>query len=279
MRFYTYLSDDVLCARSRRPTRALAFVVLDRPNPLGGERVEGPRRPIGVGAALASSAALPGPLVHGLTAGEMARLLNAASTRSRRRLTMSCKIGRLAARRCAGATPGAPGSRPRRTCAPPTPRIAYPGTCLLEATNVSEGRGTPMRRSPSSARPGWTRNAGSRAAVARLRARRRCGSRRTRVRAAPSPKFTGRSAAGCGWRPMPPLPARRTALASSCSRSCAPPHAKRQFRDGGKCARLGSWAQSAARAARARPTRRPSSPRMRPTSPRFADTRAPYLLY
>ena len=45
-------------------------------------------------------------------------------------------------RRCPGRTPAGPGCRPRRTCAPPEAALAYPGTALLEGTNVSEGRGT-----------------------------------------------------------------------------------------------------------------------------------------
>ena len=55
----------------------IEFVVLDRPNPLGGERVEGPVSDPrdAVPASLLNLA--PGPLVHGLTTGEMARYANA----------------------------------------------------------------------------------------------------------------------------------------------------------------------------------------------------------
>ena len=56
----------------------LELVVLDRPNPLGGMRIEGPvSAPRDVVPASFVNLA-PGPLVHGLTLGEMARFVNQA---------------------------------------------------------------------------------------------------------------------------------------------------------------------------------------------------------
>ena len=53
VRFYTYASTMLLAWR--RPADAgVDIVILDRPNPLGGDQVEGPRRgPVGRGAAVA----------------------------------------------------------------------------------------------------------------------------------------------------------------------------------------------------------------------------------
>ena len=69
----------------------------------------------------------------------MARFANA---RARSRRGYGGRDARLAARDDAGATPAGPGCRRRRTCASPEAALAYPGTCLLEATNATEGRGT-----------------------------------------------------------------------------------------------------------------------------------------
>ncbi len=146
VRFYTYVSTLILCLEAAAEA-GIEFVVLDRPNPLGGERVEGPvAAPREVVPASFVNLA-PGPLVHGLTMGEMARYVNA---------------GRTVAGRASGATPAALrvvamiGWRRSMTWAdtgrewlPPSPNLrsadaalAYPGTALIEATNLSEGRGT-----------------------------------------------------------------------------------------------------------------------------------------
>jgi uncharacterized protein YbbC (DUF1343 family) len=136
VRFYTYAST-MLLALEAAADAGLEVVVLDRPNPLGGERVEGPVRDSGMPESLVSMA--PGPLVHGLTLGEMARLANA-----RRR-----KPGRVTVVPMRGWTRGMVWADTGRPWVNPSPNlrsaeaaIAYPGTCLIEATNASEGRGT-----------------------------------------------------------------------------------------------------------------------------------------
>jgi uncharacterized protein YbbC (DUF1343 family) len=74
VRFYTYASTMLLCLEAAAEA-GVETVVLDRPNPLGGQRVEGPERDPAMPFSLVSVA--PGPLVHGLTLGEMASLANA----------------------------------------------------------------------------------------------------------------------------------------------------------------------------------------------------------
>lgn len=68
-RSYTYVSTMKLCLEACAENDK-DFLVLDRPNPLGGVRVEGP----GVEAKFESFiSALPIPYVHGMTMGELAR--------------------------------------------------------------------------------------------------------------------------------------------------------------------------------------------------------------
>lgn len=72
-RSYTYLSTMGKCMQACAEDK-VEFIVLDRPDPLGGERVEGP----GVGAGgINFVAQFPVPYVYGMTAGEMAKMINA----------------------------------------------------------------------------------------------------------------------------------------------------------------------------------------------------------
>src|SRR5687768_11642350 len=82
VRFYTYVSTEILAMRAAARA-GVPFVVLDRPNPLGGELVAGPVRR-GPETFVATA---PGPLVYGLTSGETARYVN-AHMRPRARLTV-----------------------------------------------------------------------------------------------------------------------------------------------------------------------------------------------
>ena len=72
-RSYTYISTMVKCMEAAGE-RGITFVVLDRPNPLGGIRVEGP--PI-ESRWISFVGQLPVPYCHGMTAGELARMANA----------------------------------------------------------------------------------------------------------------------------------------------------------------------------------------------------------
>ena len=72
-RSYTYLSTMGKCMQACAENK-VEFIVLDRPNPLGGERVEGP----GLGPGGTNFVAqFPVPYVYGMTAGEMAKMINA----------------------------------------------------------------------------------------------------------------------------------------------------------------------------------------------------------
>ena len=72
-RSYTYLSTMAKCMEACGENN-VEFIVLDRPNPLGGNRVEGP----GVDPQWISFVGqYPVPYVHGMTAGELAKMINA----------------------------------------------------------------------------------------------------------------------------------------------------------------------------------------------------------
>ena len=74
-RSYTYISTMVKCMEAAGEA-GIPFVVLDRPNPLGGLRVEGP--PMEENSKWISFVGqLPVPYVHGMTAGELAQMANA----------------------------------------------------------------------------------------------------------------------------------------------------------------------------------------------------------
>jgi uncharacterized protein YbbC (DUF1343 family) len=71
-RSYTYVSTMIKCMEAAGEA-GIDFVVLDRPNPLGGLRVEGP----GMEARWISFVGqVPVPYVHGMTVGEIARMAN-----------------------------------------------------------------------------------------------------------------------------------------------------------------------------------------------------------
>jgi uncharacterized protein YbbC (DUF1343 family) len=136
VRFYTYASTMLLCLDAAAEA-GLPVVVLDRPNPLGGERVEGPERDPAMPFSLVSVA--PGPLVHGLTLGEMARIAN-----GRRGTPADVSTVRMTgwSRETTWSDTGRPWVNPSPNLRSAEAAMAYPGTCLLEATNATEGRGT-----------------------------------------------------------------------------------------------------------------------------------------
>ena len=133
-RYYTYIWTMLLameaCAQSR-----LRFVVCDRPNPIGGA-VEGAPQSTGY---LTFVGLHPIPVRHGMTAGELARLFAAE-----RRLDLDLVVcpARGWSRDSTFAATGLPWVAPSPNMPAPATALVYPGMCLLEGTNLSEGRGT-----------------------------------------------------------------------------------------------------------------------------------------
>ncbi len=72
-RSYTYISTMAKCMEACGE-KGIDFVVLDRPNPLGGIRVEGPPMEA---RWISFIGQLPVPYVHGMTCGELAKMANA----------------------------------------------------------------------------------------------------------------------------------------------------------------------------------------------------------
>jgi uncharacterized protein YbbC (DUF1343 family) len=72
-RSYTYISTLALCMEAAGE-KGIDVVVLDRPNPLGGLRIEGPRLEDRWKSFIGE---IPVPYVHGMTAGELARMADA----------------------------------------------------------------------------------------------------------------------------------------------------------------------------------------------------------
>lgn len=133
-RYYTFISTLRYCIEDCAAA-GKRLVVLDRPNPLG-DRVEG-----GLlrEEAMSFVGCYPIPVRYGLTCGELAQMMNAE-------LGANCDLKIVP---CAGLT-GRMTFRDWGHCwVMPSlgiPRfetaLLYPGTCLIEGTNLSEGRGT-----------------------------------------------------------------------------------------------------------------------------------------
>lgn len=138
VRFYTYVSTMMLCLEAAAAAE-IDFVVLDRPNPLGGERIEGPLSATRDLVPESFVNMAPGPLVHGLTMGEMAQYVN-----SRRDALASLSVVSMQGwqRQMTWADTGRPWVAPSPNLRSAEAALVYPGTALLEATNVNEGRGT-----------------------------------------------------------------------------------------------------------------------------------------
>jgi uncharacterized protein YbbC (DUF1343 family) len=135
-RFYTYQATMMLCMEAAAEA-GLAFVVLDRPNPIDGVSVEGPRlRP-----GFESFCGLHDLAVrHGMTVGELALLFQAERNLAGLELTVVHAHGWRRAQRYRET--GLPWVFPSPNMPTPETALVYPGMCLLEGTNLSEGRGT-----------------------------------------------------------------------------------------------------------------------------------------
>ena len=134
-RYYTYQATMLLCLEAAAAAR-IGFFVLDRPNPVGGLAVEGPAlRP-----GFESFCGLHDLAVrHGLTVGELARLF-----RAERKLEVALTVIPAEGwrRGMHARDTGLPWVFPSPNMPTPETALVYPGACLLEGTNLSEGRGT-----------------------------------------------------------------------------------------------------------------------------------------
>lgn len=134
-RYYTYIYTMALAMKAAAKA-GLAFYVLDRPNPIGLSLVQGNlvekkyRSFVGLYEL---------PNRHGMTAGEIAHLINETER-------FGCDLTVVP---CEGLSRAMSWSQVKRDFISPSPNmpspqtaLVYPGMCLGEGTNVSEGRGT-----------------------------------------------------------------------------------------------------------------------------------------
>jgi uncharacterized protein YbbC (DUF1343 family) len=137
-RYYTYPASatQLIRAAARRGTRV---IVLDRPDPIGGEVVQGNVRVRASDPDLDFVGFLPVPMRHGLTLGELLRLANDALG-----LHAALTVVPVAGwhRDMYYDATGLPWVRPSPNMPNLESAIHYPGTCLFEGTNLSVGRGT-----------------------------------------------------------------------------------------------------------------------------------------
>ncbi len=134
-RYYTFAATAI---RALGPSAeaGVRVIACDRPNPVGGDLVEGNT----VEPAFRSFVGeLPVPQRHGMTIGELVRF--AARVRA---IDVDLEVIP-----CDGwhraddfAATGLPWVLPSPNMPTPDTALVYPGTCLLEGTNLSEGRGT-----------------------------------------------------------------------------------------------------------------------------------------
>ncbi|WP_353853955.1 DUF1343 domain-containing protein [Bacillus sp. Bos-x628] len=134
-RYYTYIYTMAYAMEAAKENN-IPFVVLDRPNPLGGLKVEGPV----LEPEYASFVGLyPIPLRHGLTTGELARMFN-------KEFNINADLTVIKMKNWKRSMTFDDTKLPFVLPSPNMPTVdstfVYPATGLIEGTNVSEGRGT-----------------------------------------------------------------------------------------------------------------------------------------
>lgn len=134
-RYYTYAYTMAFCIEACA-ARGIEVIVCDRPNPLGGVVVEGNVVHPGFESFVG---AYPLAVRHALTIGEVARFLNATQKWQAKLTIVELQNWR---REQLYPTTGGLWSQPSPNMPTFDTTVIYPGTCLFEATNVSEGRGT-----------------------------------------------------------------------------------------------------------------------------------------
>ncbi|MDX6577766.1 MAG: hypothetical protein QOE96_3719 [Blastocatellia bacterium] len=135
VRFYTYITTLGYVMEEAGKAK-LPIFVLDRPNPINGNDIEGP---IADADKLSFTAYHTLPVRHGLTMGELARLYN-----EERHINADLRVIKMEGWRRAmwfDAT-GQTWINPSPNMRSLTEAALYPGIGLLETTNLSVGRGT-----------------------------------------------------------------------------------------------------------------------------------------
>jgi uncharacterized protein YbbC (DUF1343 family) len=134
-RIYTYIYTMANCLRASR-RHGVPVIVCDRPNPIGGDAVEGPLVEPGYESFVGQ---FPIPMRHGMTIGELARLFNEHFG-----LGADLEVAAMSGwrRSMFWDETGLPWVMPSPNMPTLDSAIVYPGTVLVEGTTASEGRGT-----------------------------------------------------------------------------------------------------------------------------------------
>lgn len=134
-RYYTYAYTMAFCIEACTAL-GIEVIICDRPNPLGGVIIEGNTVQHGCESFVG---AYPLAVRHSLTIGEIALFLNAKENWRAKIQTIG-----LSGWERPMLYPATRGlwSQPSPNMPTFDTTVVYPGTCLFEATNVSEGRGT-----------------------------------------------------------------------------------------------------------------------------------------
>ena len=134
-RYFTYASTLFYTMRAAAAA-GIPLVVADRPNPLGGEVVEGCRQDESCRSFIGLARV---PIRHGLTLGELARYYNGA-------YGLGCDLTVIPMegweRSMLWEDCGLPFVKPSPNLPTPQSILVYNGTCMLAGTNATEGRGT-----------------------------------------------------------------------------------------------------------------------------------------
>lgn len=134
-RYFTYASTLFYTMRAAAAA-GIPLVMADRPNPLGGEVVEGCRQDESCRSFIGLARV---PIRHGLTLGELARYYNGA-------YGLGCDLTVIPMegweRSMLWEDCGLPFVRPSPNLPTPQSILVYNGTCMLAGTNATEGRGT-----------------------------------------------------------------------------------------------------------------------------------------
>ncbi|YCI79614.1 DUF1343 domain-containing protein [Bacillus sp. R1-10] len=134
-RYYTYIYTMAYAMEAAKEND-IPFIVLDRPNPQGGESVDGPV----LEPEFSSFVGLyPIPLKHGMTVGELATFFN-----KEYKIGADLKVIKMKGwkRDMDYDDTGLPFVLPSPNMPTVSTTFVYPATGLIEGTNVSEGRGT-----------------------------------------------------------------------------------------------------------------------------------------
>ena len=139
-RYYTYVSTltNVMesCAKYKIP-----LYVLDRPNPISGSKVKGPILDLEFSSFIGMH---PIPIIHGMTIGELAYMINESEWLENGYVDLNIIKMQGWNRNMYFENTGRKWIAPSPNIPDNNTAFIYSGMCLIEGTNLSEGRGTNM---------------------------------------------------------------------------------------------------------------------------------------